>query len=94
MARSLRIEYSGAVSQVTSRENEKKPVSRNGTDRRNFLNTIHVQKTIFAGNGGSLCFAFSPHRFLLSRKMRRKHIPTLGQLLRKASAIQFGVGSS
>ncbi len=40
MARPLRIEYPGAVYQVTSRGNEKKPVFKDEQDRLNFLNTL------------------------------------------------------
>lgn len=41
MARSLRIEYAGAVYHITSRGNEKKAVFKGDQDRINFLNTLH-----------------------------------------------------
>ena len=37
---SLRIEYSGAVYHVTSRDNEKKSVFKDDTGRENFLNAL------------------------------------------------------
>ncbi len=40
MARSLRIEYPGAVYHITSRGNEKKPVYQDDQDRENFLSTL------------------------------------------------------
>ncbi len=45
MARSLRIEYAGAVYHITPRGNEKKAVFKSDQDRINFLNILqHVNK--------------------------------------------------
>jgi putative transposase len=40
VARPLRIEYDGALYHVTSRGNERKPIFRNDTDRKLFLNIL------------------------------------------------------
>ena len=40
MARPLRIEFPGAVDHVTSRGNERKPISRDDQDRKMFLDTL------------------------------------------------------
>jgi REP-associated tyrosine transposase len=50
MARPLRIEYDGALYHVTSRGNERKPIFRDDTDRKLFLNILSQSPTDLTGS--------------------------------------------
>ena len=54
MARPLRIEYDGAVYHITSRGNARKPIYKEGEDRRIFLEVLHRANTRY----NYLCHAY------------------------------------